>query len=235
MTILSNAGPASEVRKLKALFFGPAGSGKTTLAGTAPKAVVLDIEGGTMSLRGTDIDVLPIPDWRTFDGAVKELMMGGHGYDSVVIDSVTMLQELAGDEARLMEHILDATKDARQAYGAIGAMIRHKLLILNSLPLNVIFTAQLRERDGVDLEAGQYPLTPDVTPAILKVLVAAPDVIGRTAITQVGAAPTDVEYRVHFGPETRSQVKHRNLGLPTVVTNLTIPKLIAITEANNAS
>ena len=230
MTTLSKAAPASEVRKLKALFFGPSKTGKTTLAGSAPKVIILDTEGGTMSLRGKNVDVLPIPDWKTFDSAVHELMMGGHGYESVAVDSVTMLAELAGRQAQLMEHILDAAKDARQAYGALGAMVRHKLLVLNSLPLNVIFTAQLREREAIDMEAGQYPLVPDVTPAVLKVLMAAPDVIGRTAIVQTGSKPTDVEYRVVFGPETRSQVGHRDLGLPQAVSNLTIPQLIKITE-----
>jgi hypothetical protein len=191
---------------------------------------MLDTEGGSMSVRGSGIDVLPVQTWSIFDDAVKELMMGGHGYESVILDSVTLLQESAGREANLMEYILDQTKDTRQAYGAIGAMVRHKLLQLNNLPMNVIFTAQLRERESVDIEAGQYPLTPEVTPAILKVLVAAPDLIARTAIVQTGATPQDVEYRVIFGPETRSQVGNRDLGLPAVATGLTIPKLIALTQ-----
>lgn len=232
MSLLSTAKPATEVRPLKALFFGPPGSGKTTLAATAPKGIILDTEGGTMSVRDTDVDVLPIPDWNTFDTAVRELAMGGHGYESVTVDSVTLTQEIAGEQARLMDHILDPSKDARQAYGAIGAMVRHKLLILNSLPMNVIFTAQLREKESADIEAGQYPLVPDVTPAIYKVLVAAPDVIGRLSLTQVGAQPSDVEHRVTFGPESRSPVKQRDLHLPSVVSNLTIPKLIQLTKEN---
>jgi hypothetical protein len=55
-------------------------------------------------------------------------------------------------------------------------------------------------------------------------------VIGRTAVVQVGAEPTDVEHQVFFGPESRSQVGHRNLGLPTVAKNLTIPSLISLTQ-----
>ena len=156
--------------------------------------------------------------------------MGGHGYESVVLDSVTMLQEIAGEQAGLLGMILNKKDDPRQAYGAIGAMIRHKIIQLNNLPMNLIFTAQLRERDAVDLEAGQYPLTPDVTPAILKVLMPIPDVIGRLAIVRAGATPLDIERQVIFGPETRSQVGHRDLGLPPKVTGLTIPKLIKLTK-----
>ena len=230
MSTLANAKPASATRPLKALFFGPPGSGKTTLAGTAPKAIMFDTEGGTMSIRGTGVDVLPIPSWSVFESAVLDLMMEKHSYESVILDSVTLLQEIAGVEAKLMDHILDPSKDARQSYGAIGAMVRHKLLQLNALPMNVIFTAQLREKEAVDMEAGQYPLIPDVTPAIYKVLTAVPDVIGRLSLTQTGATPMDVTHRVTFGPESRSPAKQRDLGLPSVVTNLTIPKLIELSK-----
>lgn len=236
MSLLSNATKASEVRPLKLLLFGPAKTGKTTLAATAPKVLFLDTEGGTMSIRDTDADVLRIMDWAQMDGIVKELTMGGHGYESVVLDSVTMLQEIAGEKAGLLSMVLDPKGEPRQAYGAIGAMIRHKIIQLNTLPMNVIFIAQLRERDAVDMEAGQYPLTPDVTPAILKVLMPMPDIIGRTAIVQKGVSSTDIEHQVIFGPESRSQVGHRNLGLPARVTDLTIPKLISLTkESKNAS
>ncbi len=227
-SIFDRTRPASEVRKLKALFFGPAKSGKTTLAATAPKAVMLDTEGGTMSIRDTDVDVLTIATWKDFDDAVLALMLEPHGYESVILDSVTLLQEIAGTEAGLLKAIMEK-EDPRRAYGSIGAMIRHKILQLNALNMNVIITAQLRERDGQDLDAGQYPLTPDVTPSILKTLMAAPDVIGRTKLTQVGATPQDVEHRVVFGPETRSQVGHRDLALPVEVKGLTIPKLITLT------
>jgi hypothetical protein len=230
MSILSNAKPASEVRKLKALFFGPSKSGKTTLASTAPKAIFLDTEGGTMSIRDTDVDVLRISNWAEFETATKELMMGGHGYESVVLDSVTMLQEIAGEDAGLLQMIESPKGEPRQAYGKMGAKIRYKILQLNNLPMNVIFTAQLREREQEDIAAGQYPLTPDVTPAILRVLMAAPDIIARTSLARVGATVKDVEYRVIFGPETRSQVGNRKFELPYEATGLTIPKLIAMTK-----
>ena len=231
MSVLSRAKPASDVRPLKALFFGPSKSGKTTLLATAPKALILDTEGGTMSIRDSGVDVLRITKWAEFDDVVQELMLSGkHGYETVCLDSVTLLQEIAGDDAKLLELIESPKGEPRQAYGKMAAKIRHKILVLNSLPMNVIFTAQLRERDGEDLAAGQYPLTPDVTPSILRVLMAAPDLIARTTLVRKGATPADVEYRVVFGPETRSQVGNRNLGLPFEATGLTIPKLIAMTK-----
>jgi len=230
LSVLKTAKPAAATKFLTALFFGPSKSGKTTLIGTAPKCLVLDTEGGTLSIRDTDAEVITIGDWSTLEGVVMELMLSStHGYETVALDSVTLLQEVAGVEAGLLGAIV-AGDDPRRAYGSIGAMIRHKILQLSSLPMTTIFTAQLRERDGVDIEAGQYPLTPDVTPSILKTLMAAPDIIGRTAIVQAGADPNDVEYRVYFGPETRSQVGQRKLGIPSVVKGLTIPKLISLAK-----
>jgi hypothetical protein len=228
-SIVGRTVKATDTRPLKALFFGPSKSGKTTLAGTAPKVLFLDVEGGTMSLRSKDVDVFPIKTWADVDDALKTLTLEKHPWQSVVIDSITQLQEVAGEVAGLNAAIA-AGDDPRRAYGGVGAMVRHKILQFNNLPMNVVFLAQLRERDGQDMEAGQYPLTPDVTPAILRTLMAAPDVIGRTLITQVGAASTDVEYRVRFGPEALSQVGHRDLALPKEVKGLTIPKLIAMTK-----
>lgn len=226
--LLATAGPPTQDPYLTALIFGPSKTGKTTLAASGPKTLILDTEGGSKSVRDTDADVIAIPDWDTFDRVVTELITQPHEYETVVLDSVTYLQELAGQKADLMGHIMDAKADARQAYGKMNAMIRHKLILLHSAPFHFIMTAQLRERDGDDVEAGKYPLTPDVSPAIMKVVVALPDLICRTAIVRSGGTTKDVEYRVIFGPETRSQVGNRDLELPFDATGVTIEKLIEI-------
>ncbi len=71
MSILDQAGPPSKVRPLKFLVFGPAKSGKTTLAGTAPDVLFLDTEGGTMAIRDKDVDVLRITDFDMMKLLVK--------------------------------------------------------------------------------------------------------------------------------------------------------------------
>ena len=227
-SVLEQAGPPTADPYLTALVFGPSKTGKTTLAASAPKTLILDTEGGAKSVRGTDADVLAVPDWDTFQNAVQELITRPHDYETVVLDSVTYLQELAGQKADLMGHIMTDSKDPRQAYGKMNAMIRHLLIMLHNAPFHFIMTAQLREREGEDVEAGKYPLTPDLSPAITKVAVALPDLICRTAIVRKGGNTKDVEYRVVFGPETRSQVGNRDLDLPYDATGVTFPKLIDI-------
>lgn len=227
-SILDTAGKPKDDPFLTALVFGPSKTGKTTLAASAPKTLILDLEGGTKSVRETDAEVIAVPTWDVFEQVVQELITRPHEYETVVLDSITYLQELAGQKADLMGHIMEEKKDPRQAYGKMNAMIRHKLIMLHNAPFHFIMTAQIRERDAEDVEAGKYPLTPDVSPAIMKVAVALPDLICRTAIVRKGASTKDVEYRVIFGPETRSQVGNRDLDLPYDATGVTFPKLIEI-------
>ena len=227
-SILSNAGKPKDDPYLTAMIFGPSKTGKTTLAASGTKTLILDVEGGTKSVRDTDADVLPIRTWKDFEAAVNDLITRPHDYETVVLDSVTYLQELAGQDADLMGHIMSEKKDPRQAYGKMNAMMRHRLIQLHNARFHFIMTAQLRERDGEDVEAGKYPLTPDVSPAIMKVCIALPDLICRTAIVRKGSSTQDVEYRVIFGPETRSQVGNRDLDLPYDATGVTLTKLIEI-------
>jgi phage nucleotide-binding protein len=218
-----------ELQYLKFLAFGPPGSGKTSLIGTAENLLLLDVEGGTMSLRGQDIDVFTINTWQDAQDALHHLRFEPHTYKAVALDSVTALQEVAGEVAGLRAAI-EANEDPRRAYGDVGVRIRHYITMLSQLKMHVLFTAQLREREGMDIEKGQFPLVPDVTPSIYKTLLALPDVVARTMLTQVGAQPTDVEHRLVFGPETSSPVKQRDLGLPAYAKGLTIPKLIELAK-----
>ena len=42
--------------KLKVLVYGESGTGKTLFAGTFPKPLFFDFDGGMLTLRGKDID-----------------------------------------------------------------------------------------------------------------------------------------------------------------------------------
>ena len=224
-SILGRTQAPTKQKPLKALFYGPPGSGKTQLGATAPNPLVLDFEDGSMTIRDQAVDLFPIRKWEDVADAWYTLATEGHSWKSVVVDTVSMMQEVASRETKLLSDFT-AGSDPRHSYGKISAMMKDMIWKFALLPINVIFLAQLRIEDlepGDKPEEGTYPLLPDVTPAVFKVLAAAPDVIGRTFVRNTPKGPI---YGVSFGPDSRSVAKQRALGLPPEVTGLTIPKLI---------
>lgn len=77
---------------LSVALHGTDGSGKTTLASTAPKPIIIDLEGGSHEL-----DVARIEDVKTFDqlvSTVNELAKDAQGFETLVIDSLSKVEPM---------------------------------------------------------------------------------------------------------------------------------------------
>jgi hypothetical protein len=74
----------------RVMVYGPGGIGKSTLCALAPSPVFLDVEGGT-----NDLDVPRIRGLRDFQD-VRDCLQSSalDGFQTIVIDSVTKLEEL---------------------------------------------------------------------------------------------------------------------------------------------
>lgn len=89
----------SESNHLNLLIYGESGSGKTHLAGTAADCVdtspplYIDLESGTRTLHGKDIDVVRPRAWREVQQIYEFLLHENTKYRSVVMDSVTEIQK----------------------------------------------------------------------------------------------------------------------------------------------
>lgn len=222
-------------RKLKAFFYGAPGTGKTTLIGTAPKLLLLDVDGGATSVRGQpNVTTFRVEKWGDLDDALFTLYREDHGFESVAIDTLTTMQEVAAVHAKLHDVLL-SNQDPRRAYSVMAAMARHKLSLFHSLDMHVLFTAHLRLKDGpddtADVEEGTFPLVPDIQPAVQRTALALPDIIGRTFLKDMGNGK--LQHAIMFGPDERTVAKQRRFGLAREVTGLTIPKLIKITQTEN--
>jgi len=80
---------------IKALVYGVEGVGKSTLGAGLPEPLFVCAESGTEQL---DVARLPEPRaWSEVLGALDELAAGGHGYQSVVVDTVDWLEPLLWD------------------------------------------------------------------------------------------------------------------------------------------
>jgi hypothetical protein len=70
---------------VRCVLYGVEGIGKTTLAAQFPTPLFLDTEDGTKQL---EVDRVACPDWPSLRGAVAELAVEKHGYQTIVIDSI---------------------------------------------------------------------------------------------------------------------------------------------------
>lgn len=140
---------------LKALIFGPYGSGKTHFLGTAQldartaPALYLDFEGGEQTLSGLDIDVAEVRSWDDFND-VYAMLEAGSDYKSILLDSLSETHIFA------LMNILSEVGSSRdpdkleiQDYGKASIQMRRLIRLFRDLPYHFIATAQ----DKSDREA----------------------------------------------------------------------------------
>lgn len=140
---------------LRALIFGPYGSGKTHFLGTAElderssPALYMDFEGGGQTLAGLDIDQVIIRTWDDFNEVYAELNAGTK-YRTLLLDSLSETHIFA-----LME-ILSEVSSSRdpdkleiQDYGKASIQMRRLIRAFRDLPYHFIATSQ----DKSDREA----------------------------------------------------------------------------------
>lgn len=99
--------PVSKVQEqgqfFNMLIYGDSGVGKTVLAGSASMVpemspvLFVDMEGGTMSLHATypEVDTVRVKTWDEMNELYSTLFDGGHGYKTIVLDSLTEIQQFS--------------------------------------------------------------------------------------------------------------------------------------------
>lgn len=79
--------------KIKCIVYGQSGTGKTEFACTFPKPFVIDLDNGMLSQMGKDIEYETTRTYEDFMETVTAVEKDDK-YETIIIDSVTMLQEL---------------------------------------------------------------------------------------------------------------------------------------------
>lgn len=168
------------------LFYGKSGTGKTTLAGTFPKPLFLDVnENGTASVDSKDAQVISISKYEEFN----EFLMNIDEYyeklkwGSLIIDTIGKLQEinlnyLAKGGKILINNYGDSTNELQQVI----------LKLINHATVNdyyLVFNAHERDNTENDEETGEV-LNPSVmaqlTPKLSEWLHATVSLAGHTRI-----------------------------------------------------
>lgn len=218
--------PVAEVERTASYaIYGRAGSGKTTLASTFPKPMLLlDIrDKGTDSIADVKgIDVLEIESLDDIEDIYYYLRDNPKKYKTVVFDTVTEMQKLVMksvvlgksknkkvDESR----IGDWGSMAKRDWGDVAGIMNKWIADFRDLNMEVVFLAQERVKNVDDEEGEDNQLTPEVGPAVMPsiatTLNAAVNVIGnmfirmkRTTVVK-GAKKTHKEepiYCLRVGP-----------------------------------
>ncbi len=158
MSLAAIAGlPITKVTESPALFnmliYGESGAGKTTLAGSADdvpemrRVLILDIEGGTLSLRSRypNVEAVRIKSWEDMQRVYDELYLGAHGYNTIVIDSLTETQKMSMDAIMLklvaQHEERDADVPGIREWNINIEQTRKFVRLFRDLPVNTIFTA----------------------------------------------------------------------------------------------
>lgn len=155
---LINSRDAARVNGVKILVYGQAGAGKTRLCATAPNPVIISAESGLLSLREFDLPVIEVSTIADVHEAYKFLAESEEGsqFASVCLDSISEIAEvvLAAEKK--------ATRDPRQAYGALQEQMAELLRAFRDLPgRNVYMSAKIErskdETTGAMLYAPSMP------------------------------------------------------------------------------
>jgi hypothetical protein len=157
---------------LNILIYGPSGTGKTTLAGSADKVGLLsevlfiDIEGGTQSLVHSypNVKKVRVSTWPQMQEVYHALFYEQHGYRTVVLDSLTEIQRFNMDyvmqKASQERDKVDVDVPAQRDWGVSSNQVKRMIRGFRDLPMNTIFTALSKEER--DPKTGQAYIKPDL-------------------------------------------------------------------------
>jgi len=144
--------PAMIEQRLKALFYGCAGVGKTMAAIQFPKPYIIDTEGSTNKPQYVkQIDksggaVLMTVDFDEMVNEIKELLTTKHDYKTLVIDSLTLLYNDLLEKAEKKV----GTEFGRH-YGEANKRMKQLLNLLFRIDMNVIITSHSKNEYGANL------------------------------------------------------------------------------------
>jgi phage nucleotide-binding protein len=127
---------------VKVLVYGQAGAGKTSLIKTLPQPIVLSAEGGLLSIQDADLPFIEISDMDTLREAYTWLTQSDEakGFQSVALDSISEIAEVVLNAEK------KATKDPRQAYGAMQEQMADIIRAFRDLPGRHVYMSAKLEK-----------------------------------------------------------------------------------------
>lgn len=197
---------------LKVVLYGKQGTGKTTLSSTFPKpAILLDIkENGWVGVREVKgLDIAEIKDWEDIEEAYWYLKDNKEGYKTVIVDTVSALQDLALDfiskKRNSKKKLGDFGTMSRREWGEVSGMLKPIITDFRDLNMNVVFISHEKvfnveeddRAEGIDPSVG-----PKLMQSVASTMNAAVDIVGNTFIREKKRdnKPSLLQYCLRVGP-----------------------------------
>lgn len=146
------------------LIYADSGVGKTVLAGTMPRGLIIACEPGTISAKrqGSKVKVWKVETWNDVELAYQFLEDNPEMFDWVSIDSLTAMQELMLrwilNRANEKNSERDLDIPAIQDHQKWQNMLKRWVNDFNDLPVNVLWTALSMRQENEDGEDLVLPL-----------------------------------------------------------------------------
>jgi hypothetical protein len=168
------------------LIYGDAGTGKTYFAGSADavpamrKVLHLDCESGANTLRSAwpDVDLIEVQSWAQLEKVYAALFAGGHDYNTIILDSLTELNDYCIDsvvaEAKIRKPDFDDVLEIRDWNKVASRMLR-MIRQFRDLPMSTIFVGHMTEER--DQRSGRLLKQPLLSGQLKKKLPAIPDIV----------------------------------------------------------
>jgi hypothetical protein len=226
---------------VRILAYGRNGKEKTRFAATAPKPLILDVnEEGTSSVRNyPGVKVYKIKKWAQLTWAYWYLKEADHGFETVIIDTLTQAQKLCMTAVLKRAEDRDPNRPLKMPmqrdWGSMTEMMKPIIFDFRNLPMHVIFVCQERiDKPRDDDEDTHVRIVPDLSPGVRGDAMSAVGIMGRMYKKPVRKGKgkktrTVYESRMLVGDHEDYDTKDRTGQLGYIIRKPNVPDMI---EAN---
>jgi GTPase SAR1 family protein len=133
MTLIRKPYELNVQTRIKALIYGQAGMGKTTLALSSPRPLLLDFDGGVHRVNyGHQMDTVQVESWKE---ALDVLAEDLSSYDTIVVDTIGKMMDY------IISYVVPVGNPRIQDWGKINSEFSSFTRTVSALTKNIIYVA----------------------------------------------------------------------------------------------